>query len=126
VTASVSCDTWSLLSGRVNGAKVYGEGWRSPLDLTARILEVGGGGWPQQLSTCGMGRGGAVGWGPHFMAHAAERILAVIGTHRGTASGCIPLADKTCEHVSVVFAAPHTFMGICCCHCCSAAAGVSG
>lgn len=40
VKASVSCDTWSLLSGRVNGAKIYGEGWRSPLNLTARILEV--------------------------------------------------------------------------------------
>lgn len=40
VTASVSCDTWSLLAGRVNGARIYGEGWRSPLNLTARSLEV--------------------------------------------------------------------------------------
>jgi hypothetical protein len=48
VQASVSCDTWSLLSGRVHGAKIYGEGWRSPLNLTAQVLEVhtgaGGGG----------------------------------------------------------------------------------
>jgi len=42
VKASVSCDAWSLLSGRVNGAKIYGEGWRSPLNLTAQTLEVRG------------------------------------------------------------------------------------
>lgn len=40
VKASVSCDAWSLLSGRVNGAKIYGEGWRSPLNLTAQTLEA--------------------------------------------------------------------------------------
>jgi hypothetical protein len=62
VTASVSCDTWSLLSGRVNGAKVYGEGWRSPLDLTARILEVGTGGRGGGGGGCqGGGRGGQGG-----------------------------------------------------------------
>jgi hypothetical protein len=27
-------------SGRVNGAKIYREGWRSPLNLTAQILKV--------------------------------------------------------------------------------------
>ena len=55
VKASVSCDTWSLLSGRVNGAKIYGEGWRSPLNLTAQILEVG--------ACDGRGRGRGLGRG---------------------------------------------------------------
>jgi hypothetical protein len=40
VTASVSADTWSLLAGRVAGARISGEGWRSPLNLTARTIEV--------------------------------------------------------------------------------------
>lgn len=33
------CDAWSLLSGRVNGAKIYGDGWRSPLNLTGGVVE---------------------------------------------------------------------------------------
>lgn len=53
VKASVSCDAWSLLSGRVNGAKIYGEGWRSPLNLTAQILEVCARGWWRGLGDTG-------------------------------------------------------------------------
>ncbi|KAF6252233.1 hypothetical protein COO60DRAFT_546283 [Scenedesmus sp. NREL 46B-D3] len=37
---SISCDTWSLLAGRVNDVKIHGEGWRSPLNLTAQVLEA--------------------------------------------------------------------------------------
>jgi hypothetical protein len=40
VTASICCDAWSLLQGRVNGVRLTGEGWRSPLNLTARHLEA--------------------------------------------------------------------------------------
>lgn len=40
VETSISCDTWSLLAGRVNDVKIHGEGWRSPLNLTAQVLEV--------------------------------------------------------------------------------------
>ncbi|KAF8054989.1 Serp2 [Scenedesmus sp. PABB004] len=40
VKTSVSCDAWSLLAGRVNGVKIVGEGWRSPLNLTAQLLEA--------------------------------------------------------------------------------------
>uniref|UniRef100_A0A383VV08 Uncharacterized protein n=1 Tax=Tetradesmus obliquus TaxID=3088 RepID=A0A383VV08_TETOB len=40
VKTSISCDTWSLLAGRVNGVKIHGEGWRSPLNLTAQVLEA--------------------------------------------------------------------------------------
>lgn len=40
VKCKVSCDTFGLLSGRISSAKVLGEGWRSPLNLTAQVLEV--------------------------------------------------------------------------------------
>jgi hypothetical protein len=40
VTADISCDAFSLLAGRVNSVTIKGEGWRSPLDLTAQLLEV--------------------------------------------------------------------------------------
>lgn len=40
VTAAISADTWSLLQGRVNGVRVTGEGWASPLNLTARRLDA--------------------------------------------------------------------------------------
>ena len=40
VTAEISCDAMSLLGGRVNSVTVRGEGWRSPLNLTAQQLEV--------------------------------------------------------------------------------------
>lgn len=67
VKASVSCDTWSLLSGRVNGARILGEGWRSPLNLTARRLEVG-----QLAARCVAGPGpGAPG-----SSAAAQRVLS--------------------------------------------------
>lgn len=38
----MSCDWRTLMEGRINSVKVVGEGWRSPLDLTAQVLEVGG------------------------------------------------------------------------------------
>eukprot|EP00775_Hariotina_reticulata_P012375 gene12375-12509_t len=40
VATSVACDTWSLLAGRVKGVKLRGEGWRSPKNLTAQLLEA--------------------------------------------------------------------------------------
>ncbi|KIY99162.1 Protein YIPF6 [Monoraphidium neglectum] len=40
VTAEISCDAFSLLAGRVNSVTIKGEGWRSPLDLTAQTLEA--------------------------------------------------------------------------------------
>lgn len=43
VKAQVFCDAWSLMAGRVNGVKIMGEGWTSPLNLTAQVLEVWGG-----------------------------------------------------------------------------------
>lgn len=39
VHAEISCDAWSLMAGRVNSVTIKGEGWRSPLDLTAQLLE---------------------------------------------------------------------------------------
>jgi hypothetical protein len=39
VACTVSCDATSLLAGRINSVKVTGEGWASPGNLTARILE---------------------------------------------------------------------------------------
>eukprot|EP00882_Tetradesmus_deserticola_P011787 GHRQ01012473.1.p1 GENE.GHRQ01012473.1~~GHRQ01012473.1.p1 ORF type:complete len:218 (+),score=58.84 GHRQ01012473.1:180-833(+) len=30
----------SLLAGRINAVKIHGEGWRSPLNLTAQVLEA--------------------------------------------------------------------------------------
>lgn len=39
VTADISCDAFSLMAGRVNSVTIKGEGWRSPLDLTAQTLE---------------------------------------------------------------------------------------
>jgi hypothetical protein len=44
VHAEISCDAFSLLAGRVNSVTIRGEGWRSPLDLTAQLLEVRAGG----------------------------------------------------------------------------------
>jgi hypothetical protein len=40
VECSISADVFSLLAGHVYGARVSGEGWRSPLNLTARTIEV--------------------------------------------------------------------------------------
>lgn len=39
VSTEISCDAMSLLAGRVNSVTIKGEGWRSPLDLTAQLLE---------------------------------------------------------------------------------------
>ncbi|GBF93742.1 hypothetical protein Rsub_06074 [Raphidocelis subcapitata] len=40
VAADISCDAFSLLAGRVNSVAIRGEGWRSPLNLTAQLLEA--------------------------------------------------------------------------------------
>ncbi|KAI8477026.1 MAG: hypothetical protein J3K34DRAFT_515998 [Monoraphidium minutum] len=40
VHAEISCDAFSLMAGRVNSVTVRGEGWRSPLNLTAQLLEA--------------------------------------------------------------------------------------
>ena len=40
VKVSVSCDIGTLMSGRINSVKLHGQGWRSPLNLTAQVLEV--------------------------------------------------------------------------------------
>lgn len=40
VRADISCDAFSLLAGRVNSVTIKGEGWRSPLNLTAQSLEA--------------------------------------------------------------------------------------
>lgn len=61
VTADISCDAFSLLAGRVNSVTIKGEGWRSPLDLTAQTLEVGVTGAAPRLRGapgCGSGSGG--------------------------------------------------------------------
>ncbi len=40
VRTEVSCDAFSLMAGRINSVRIVGEGWRSPLNLTAQLLEV--------------------------------------------------------------------------------------
>lgn len=42
VIADVKCSTWGLLQGRLDAASLGGTDWQSPLDLTARVLQVGG------------------------------------------------------------------------------------
>ncbi|GIL43393.1 hypothetical protein Vafri_1166 [Volvox africanus] len=41
VAVHVKASSWGILAGRLEGAKVEGRGWESPLGLTARILDVG-------------------------------------------------------------------------------------
>lgn len=43
VRVSVQCNSWDLLGGRIQGARVEGRGWESPQGLTARVLEVSAG-----------------------------------------------------------------------------------
>jgi hypothetical protein len=76
VKTSISCDMWSLLAGRVNGVKIHGEGWRSPLNLTAQVLEVS---WePRCSAQCSCGRLGrsqqlAVATAPAMLQFAWQR-----------------------------------------------------
>ncbi|KAK9815744.1 hypothetical protein WJX72_008830 [[Myrmecia] bisecta] len=40
VETSMNCTAWGLLQGAVEGVQIRGQGWTSPLGLSARILEV--------------------------------------------------------------------------------------
>lgn len=40
ITPRVSCSARDLMEGRFEGMQIIGRGWRTPLELTAQVLEV--------------------------------------------------------------------------------------
>lgn len=40
ITPRVSCTALGLMEGRFEGMQIVGRGWRTPLELTAQVLEV--------------------------------------------------------------------------------------